>query len=330
MAGRQPEQEAERAAGALRDDVGTAGVGLVDPPEDVTPHLRRHGVLGDRQRRAQAGLPRQPVQDVDVTAVAAGHEAHPLGGHDLEHAAAGGGHRCRDLQQLSVVGVRARHRAAVTSGVRRQPVRREADRAGAHRWHRRARPSRRDRRPWPGRRSRPRSPITNARSAPCGTWAATSSARGIVANASRYSGNVSHAHWMPTLSAEPGMSSTPSISWTSQSRSASRTGSEADPAVAEHGRRHPVCARRAQHVVPRRLSVVVGVGIDVTRRHDQPEGVDLAATPPVDATDLDDRAAGHRDVGDAERRARPVHHRASTDHHIEHRHPHETGSPASP
>ena len=63
----------------------------------------------------------------------------------------------------------------------------------------------------------PRSPITYARTAPCGTSALTSSTRGRRSSSSRYSGNVSQFHVMPSASAVPGMSSTPSMSWISQS-----------------------------------------------------------------------------------------------------------------
>ena len=46
---------------------------------------------------------------------------------------------------------------------------------------------------------------------------------------SRYSGNVSHPHVMPSFSAVPGMSSTPSMSWISQSSWPGRTGAKPTP-----------------------------------------------------------------------------------------------------
>jgi hypothetical protein len=57
----------------------------------------------------------------------------------------------------------------------------------------------------------PRSPMTNPRTAPCGTCAPMSIAFGNWSSVSRYWGNDSHVHWMPADSAAPGMSSTPSI-----------------------------------------------------------------------------------------------------------------------
>ena len=56
-----------------------------------------------------------------------------------------------------------------------------------------------------------------------------STARGICSRASRYSGNVSHDQRMPACRAVPGMSSTPSISWTSHSRRSGRTGANPTP-----------------------------------------------------------------------------------------------------
>ncbi len=46
---------------------------------------------------------------------------------------------------------------------------------------------------------------------------------------SRYSPKVSQFQLMPSASAVPGMSSTPSISWMSHSRSASRAGAKPTP-----------------------------------------------------------------------------------------------------
>jgi hypothetical protein len=75
----------------------------------------------------------------------------------------------------------------------------------------------------------PRSPITYARTAPCGTWVPRSTACGICSSASRYSGNVSQPHFMPAESAVPGMSSTPSISAIRKSSSPGRTGAKPTP-----------------------------------------------------------------------------------------------------
>ena len=80
----------------------------------------------------------------------------------------------------------------------------------------RSRPSRRCRRPSPARssrRARPSRRRARRRAAPARP---TSIARGMRSSASRYSGKRSHAQRMPSASAVPGMSSTPSISPISQ------------------------------------------------------------------------------------------------------------------
>ena len=48
-------------------------------------------------------------------------------------------------------------------------------------------------------------------------------------SSSRYSGNDSQFHVMPSSSAAPGMSSTPSISWIRKSRSSGRAGAKPTP-----------------------------------------------------------------------------------------------------
>ena len=65
--------------------------------------------------------------------------------------------------------------------------------------------------------------------APCGICAPTSTDRGIFSIASRYSGKLSQHHSMPSASAVPGMSSTPSISWISKSSCRGRTGAKPTP-----------------------------------------------------------------------------------------------------
>ena len=75
----------------------------------------------------------------------------------------------------------------------------------------------------------PRSPMTNARTAPCGTCVPTSMRSGWRSMASRYSGKVSQPHWMPSDSAAPGMSSTPSIRPMSHSCRSGATGAKPTP-----------------------------------------------------------------------------------------------------
>ena len=51
----------------------------------------------------------------------------------------------------------------------------------------------------------------------------------MLSTSSRYSGNVSQFQLMPSSSAAPGMSSTPSISWMSHSRRAGSAGANPTP-----------------------------------------------------------------------------------------------------
>ncbi len=97
--------------------------------------------------------------------------------------------------------------------------------------------------------------------------------------ASRYSGKVSQPQVMPSASAVPGMSSTPSISWISQSSRLGPHRREADPAVAHHDGGHAVPGRRGEQRVPGDLPVVVGVDVDEAGRHQQAFGVDRAPRP---------------------------------------------------
>ncbi len=75
----------------------------------------------------------------------------------------------------------------------------------------------------------PRSPITKARTAPCGICAATSIARGMRSSASRYSPTDSQSHWMAARSDAPGMPSTPSMRPISQSRRSGAAGANPTP-----------------------------------------------------------------------------------------------------
>ena len=74
-----------------------------------------------------------------------------------------------------------------------------------------------------------RSPMAYTRSGSWGTRQAKSMVCGIASSASMYSGKVSHLQSMPSASAVPGMSSTPSISAIRRSRSPSRTGAKPTP-----------------------------------------------------------------------------------------------------
>ena len=65
--------------------------------------------------------------------------------------------------------------------------------------------------------------------APCGTCVPTSTTRCMPSSAVRYSGKLSQFQVIPSVSAVPGMSSTPSISWTSHSCDPGRTGANPTP-----------------------------------------------------------------------------------------------------
>ena len=75
----------------------------------------------------------------------------------------------------------------------------------------------------------PRSPIAYARTAPCDTCTPTSIPNRRRSSASRYSGNVSQLQSMPSVSAVPGMSSTPSMRLISHFSSPGRTGANPTP-----------------------------------------------------------------------------------------------------
>ncbi len=75
----------------------------------------------------------------------------------------------------------------------------------------------------------PRSPITNARTAPWGICAATSTARGMRSRASRYSGTLSQSHVIASRSDAPGMPSTPSMRPINQSCRSGAAGANPTP-----------------------------------------------------------------------------------------------------
>ena len=104
---------------------------------------------------------------------------------------------------------------------------------------------------------------------------------------------------------------------------------EAHTAVAQHGRGHPVPARRRQVVVPGHLAVVVGVDVDEAGGDHQAVGVDLVPDRTGDPSHLGDRAAGDGDVGRPGGRPGAVDHGAPTDHDVVHVTPPKTKSSRS-
>ena len=74
--------------------------------------------------------------------------------------------------------------------------------------------------------------------------------------------------------------------------------------------------RRRQQRIPRRLAVVVGVGVDEPRGHEQAVGIELASALPDVVTDGDDPPSLDSDIGPTRRRAGPVDHRAVSDDQV--------------
>jgi len=74
---------------------------------------------------------------------------------------------------------------------------------------------------------------------------------------------------------------------------------EADAAVAEQQRGHPVLHARTEGLVPARLAVVVGVQVDEPRGEPSAARVDAAVRCAVHPSDLADDPALHADIGGA-------------------------------
>ena len=131
------------------------------------------------------------------------------------------------------------------------------------------------------------------------TWARWSST-------SRNSGKVSQPHWMPALSAAPGMSSTPSMRPISHSCRSGATGAKPTPQLPMTTVVTPCQHDGVELLVPGGLAVVVRVDVDEARRDEGAVGVDLLPPAAVDGPDLGDHAVGDGDVGRASRGARAV------------------------
>ena len=117
----------------------------------------------------------------------------------------------------------------------------------------------------PASRCAPRSPITCRRSAPCGTWTATSTSNGRPSSASRNSGNDCQSQDRPSSSTDARdvldafhQLDEPVVVGRAHRR-------EADAAVADDDGRDAVPRRRDHALAPRRLAVVVGVDVDEAR-----------------------------------------------------------------
>ena len=133
---------------------------------------------------------------------------------------------------------------------------------------------------------------------------------------------------MPSVSAVPGMSSTPSISSISHFSVPGRTGAKPTPQLPVTTRRDAVAAGRLQQAVPADLAVVVGVDVDETRRHHLPCRVDgfgrftaQLRVAGAAAHHVDDLAVLDADVGLVALGARAVDDGATGDLEVEHEFP---------
>ena len=73
-------------------------------------------------------------------------------------------------------------------------------------------------------------------------------------------------------------------------------GCKADATVAEDGRRDTMPTRWGELMVPRRLPVIVGVGIDEAGSHQRAVGIEHFVGRAAQCADLDDHAAGDGNV----------------------------------
>ena len=148
-------------------------------------------------------------------------------GHELEHAVAGAARPRRRARAARRAAPSVPGHEAVLRAVQDRPRRGEARRRRRRAPRSVSRPSRRSRRRWrrrgPARPSRRRAARRGApgrrRRAPAA----------VASSASRYSANDSHRQSMPSCSAVPGMSSTPSISSMRKSCPSGRTGAKPTP-----------------------------------------------------------------------------------------------------
>ena len=225
------EQHAEAPAGDLGVDVGTACVRGPNPIEPPAPHVDVGTVLEDQERHGSAvplAVANHPVElGLHRARRVETGGARRTRGHQLQDAALLLGHHLEQRRDLGGGGEGARHRLAVQIGVAGGATGGEPERAGAQRqragwcaWRRGRRGSRRRGGAPP---SRTPAPPRAAAASRCRC------ARGMPSSASRYSGNDSQSHWMPSASAVPGMSSTPSISSISHCSRPGRTGANPTP-----------------------------------------------------------------------------------------------------
>ena len=268
------EQHAERPRGDLRVEP-TACV-RVRPPRCRAARATGRGRRRPGSARSDTGrsisAPSRGIHSSSCLGATMSSPAAPCG-REFEDRLAACRHRAAEAEQFVLGGVRAGHRLAVHGAVgnRCATTRSQARRP----------------RPPPARGAiaamssavagslrAPRSPIAYARTAPCATWVPKSTASSRLPITSRYSGKLSQPQVMPSVSAVPGMSSTPSISSISHSSLPGPHRRESDAAVAGDDGGDAVAAGRLEQRVPADLAVVVGVDVDEARRDDLAGGVD--------------------------------------------------------
>ena len=227
--GLEPEEDRHRAGVHLRPQVDALRAGLGGEVELAPPRLRVGDVLGQHERHRPPACRAQAAHPVDLPLGRGQVLAQRPGRGELEHTRAQLAEHRSDAEQLVLGGEGARHRLAVDGAVGQRARGREAERAGADPLAHDGRPSPRCRPAWRARCGHPARP--SRRPAP-GRGAPGPRCRGRrrrASRASRYSGNDSQPHWMPSLSAAPGMSSTPSISPMSHSWRSGATGAKPTP-----------------------------------------------------------------------------------------------------
>ena len=286
--------------------------------EHPPPRLGIVVVLRERERDRPADRGRELAHPRHLALGRGEVFAERARGRELEHAGAELAEHAADAEQLVLGRERAGHRLAVDRHVRDRAARREAERAGLDAFAHDRAPSPRCRRASRARSSR-RAPPSRSRAprraAPACRRRAASASR---STASRYSGNVSHSHWMPADSAAPGMSSTPSIRPMSQSCLSGCTGAKPTPQLpittVVTPCQHVGVSSGSQVTWPSKC-VCTSTKPGVTSA---PSASIVSRARAVDRADLGDDAVGDRDVGGARRRAGAVDDRAALDHEIVH------------
>ena len=142
-----------------------------------------------------------------------------------------------------------------------------------------------------------RSPMTNTRSAPCGSWAPRSMSRGLRLQRVEILAEGFPRPVQPLVERRAGNVLDAFHQFDQALAVLDLHRREADAAIAHHRRGDAMPARRLQMRIPGRLAVIVGVDVDEARRDQQALGVDLLVGAAGDLADGGDLAVLHRDIG---------------------------------